>query len=223
VTSQPLAPASTPNNGSYTWTPNPIDAVDNGGQDYFLQICDLITRDCTYTFSGRFSLVNSTSATSSSTSVGSVLPHSASSSTSVLQTDSSSTSATSTTTSTTSASPTVSSPAASTLPPTPTPNHSGGLSTGAQVAIGVVVSVLATAALLVGGYFILRRRRRTEAAKKEQGPEREYTKPELSGDGIRKNDWRGGTNGHGSGNVYELSSSERAQVHELATEDERPR
>jgi len=70
MTNQPLAPASTPNNGSYSWTPNPIDAVDNGGQGYFLQICDLITRDCTYTYNGRFSLVNSTSATSSSTSVG---------------------------------------------------------------------------------------------------------------------------------------------------------
>lgn len=82
--------------------------------------------------------------------------------------------------------------------------------------------MVGTAALLVGGFFFIKSRKRTEAVKRErQVPLGAYNKPELSGDGIRKEE--AGMYAPGSRKIFELPGNETGAALEVPTESERPR
>jgi hypothetical protein len=177
--------ASTPNNGSFIWTPVSFFTRDN----YFLAICPLddSSDSCGYTFNGRFSIGSSAassysssltsttaspSSTSSSTSLSSGI--STSSSSSAFQTPSSSTGSSTT-------APT-NSPLQSSSPQPPT---TSGLSTGAKIAIGILIPIFVIAASLLL-FAIFRKNRKLKqlitAVGRADGRSDGYQKPELPTD-----------------------------------------
>jgi hypothetical protein len=180
--------ASTPNNGSFIWTPVSFFTRDN----YFLAICPLddSSDSCGYTFNGRFS-IGSSAASSSSSSLTSTptLSSSTSSSTSLSSSTSTSSSSSASQTPTPSTGSSTTAPTNSPLQnSSPQPPTTSGLSTGVKIAIGLVIPIFVISASLLL-FAIFRKNRKLKqlitAASRADGRSDGYQKPELPTDTLR--------------------------------------